>query len=215
ISWRTMFTQCSSLWHDLSNAEKQSWESAARPLHMTGYAWYISQCLRPNPGIYLPLAGGTMSGNIDMDTLRILKLPAPVADEEPSRKSELDTLSALVPTLIAAHALLSTGVHGVSTATVARRTLGNYSGDDTANRAITHGLGANPVLVFLVETAGSGRFSFFIRGRGLIFTWWTGGNSAIFVVNGSNANDFYVGNAANYTDSANALLHSYYWVAFA
>jgi len=33
---------------------------------MTGYAYYMSLCLRPNPGIYLPLAGGTMQGALDM-----------------------------------------------------------------------------------------------------------------------------------------------------
>jgi hypothetical protein len=35
---------------------------------------------------FLPLLGGTMAGNIDMATKRILHLPAPVADEEPLRK---------------------------------------------------------------------------------------------------------------------------------
>lgn len=64
---RHMFNKCIDLWHLLSEAEKAEWERLATPRHMTGYAWYISQCLRPNPGIYLPLQGGTMSGNIDMD----------------------------------------------------------------------------------------------------------------------------------------------------
>ena len=83
---RHMFTKCVDLWHLLSEEEKQIWESLARPLHMTGYAWFISQCLRPNPGIYLPLQGGTMSGNIEMAKNRLLKLPEPTDEQEPVTK---------------------------------------------------------------------------------------------------------------------------------
>ncbi len=89
---RNMFGLCKDLWHTLSTAEKAIWESQGTARHMTGYAWYISQCLRPNPGIYLPLAGGTMSGTIDMAGQRIQNLPAPVAPHEPARKAELDAL---------------------------------------------------------------------------------------------------------------------------
>jgi len=88
-----MFTKCVDLWHTLSDAEKQTWESAARPHHMTGYAWYISQCLRPNPGIYLPLQGGTMSGDIDMAKNRILKLPAPADAQEAVTKAYADAIT--------------------------------------------------------------------------------------------------------------------------
>lgn len=91
LAWRHMFNKCVDLWHTLSAAEKQAWESAARPHHMTGYAWYISQCLRPNPGIYLPLQGGTMSGDIDMAKNRILKLPSPVDLQEAVRLQEYFT----------------------------------------------------------------------------------------------------------------------------
>ncbi|MBA7553722.1 hypothetical protein ES705_46321 [subsurface metagenome] len=93
---RHMFTKCVDLWHLLSEAERQQWESLARPLHMTGYAWFISQCLRPNPGIYLPLQGGTMSGNIDMAKNRLLKLPAPTDPQEASTKGYTDTFSKII-----------------------------------------------------------------------------------------------------------------------
>jgi hypothetical protein len=53
-----------SLWHLLSDTEKEAWETSARPHSMTGYNYFLSQALRPNPGIYLPLAGGTMTGNV-------------------------------------------------------------------------------------------------------------------------------------------------------
>lgn len=89
LSWRHMFNKCVDLWHTLSAAEQQEWERLARPKHMTGYAWYISQCLRPNPGIYLPLQGGTMSGDIDMAKHRILKLPAPTDPQEAARLADV------------------------------------------------------------------------------------------------------------------------------
>lgn len=66
LSWRTMYQKAVILWHALSAAEKAAWESDATPRHMTGFAWFMSQALKPNPGIYLPLAGGTMQGAVDM-----------------------------------------------------------------------------------------------------------------------------------------------------
>lgn len=78
LSWRTMYQKATALWHALSDAEKQSWESTARPFHMTGYAYFMSKALKPNPGIYLPLAGGTMQGTINMDGNAILGLSAPL-----------------------------------------------------------------------------------------------------------------------------------------
>jgi hypothetical protein len=64
LAWRTLYQLAVSLWHTLPAAEKKAWESVATPHHMTGYAYFLSQALRPNPGIYLPLAGGTMTGNV-------------------------------------------------------------------------------------------------------------------------------------------------------
>ncbi len=87
---RNMFGLCVDLWHTLSAAEKKVWESAGTARHMTGYAWYISQCLRPNPGIYLPLAGGTMSGDILLASSRIRDLPAPAAPNDAARKAYVD-----------------------------------------------------------------------------------------------------------------------------
>jgi len=91
LIWRHMYSKCSGLWHDLSSAEQQEWESLARPRHMTGYAWFISQCLRPNPGIYLPLQGGTMQGLIQMDGHHIHGLPLPIHVQDPWRRQDFQT----------------------------------------------------------------------------------------------------------------------------
>ncbi|MBA7615190.1 hypothetical protein ES703_22468 [subsurface metagenome] len=85
LSWRHMYQKAVALWQALSGAEKQEWESLARPKHMTGFAYFISLALKPNPGLYLPLQGGTMAGDIDMAKHRLLRLPAPVDAQEPMR----------------------------------------------------------------------------------------------------------------------------------
>lgn len=89
LIWRHMYQKAIALWHGLSDEEQKEWESLARPKHMTGYAWFISQALKPNPGLYLPLQGGTMSGNIVMAGNRILLLPEPIDDQEPARKMDI------------------------------------------------------------------------------------------------------------------------------
>lgn len=83
LSWRHMYQKCAYLWNALSDEEKAEWEALARPLHMPGFAYWQSQCLKPNPGIYLPLQGGIMQGEIDMNTFSITDLPDPAEDHEP------------------------------------------------------------------------------------------------------------------------------------
>ena len=95
LSWRNMYQKCALLWHTLSIAEKQEWESLGTARHMTGFAYWQSQCLRPNPGIYLPLQGGTMQGNIDMAEFRLLKLPLPADSQEPASKAYHDEVANL------------------------------------------------------------------------------------------------------------------------
>lgn len=92
LSWRHMYQKAIVLWLALSPSEKQEWESLARPKHMTGYAYFISLALKPNPGLYLPLQGGTMSGDIDMAEHRLLKLPTPSDAQEAARLGDLATL---------------------------------------------------------------------------------------------------------------------------
>lgn len=89
-AWRPMYKACTVLWHLLSPLEKQAWESQGTARHMTGFAYYMSQCLRPNPGIYLPLAGGTMKGAIDMDSNSITGLPVPTLAPDAATKAYVD-----------------------------------------------------------------------------------------------------------------------------
>lgn len=79
-----------SIWHTLSGTEKQAWETNARPHHMTGYNYFLSQALRPNPGIYLPLAGGTMAGAIDMALHKVTSLLTPTSDTDAAHKKYVD-----------------------------------------------------------------------------------------------------------------------------
>ncbi len=85
-----MWQLAASLWHELSADEQADWERDATPRHMTGFAWYMSQALRPNPGIYLPLAGGDMTGVIDMQDNHIHGLPTPVHITDAASKQYVD-----------------------------------------------------------------------------------------------------------------------------
>lgn len=91
LTWRTMFQLARDLWHELSAAEKIAWEAAGTIRHMTGYAWFISQALRPNPGLYLPLLGGTMQGEIAMAGNKVSGLPDPDAGQDAATKAYIDT----------------------------------------------------------------------------------------------------------------------------
>jgi len=88
LSWRHMYQKCAALWHTLSDAEQAEWNALASTRHMTGFAYWQSQCLRPNPGIYLPLQGGTMTGAIQMNGQHIHGLPLPVHVQDVWRRQD-------------------------------------------------------------------------------------------------------------------------------
>lgn len=134
LSWRHMYLKAVALWNALSASDKLDWESLARPHHMTGYAYFLSQALKPNPGLYLPLQGGTMSGDIDMAKNRILKLPAPTDPQEAARLAD---------------------VGGVTTFVALTDTPGNYVGDALKLVRVNAGQTA---LEFVTPTVGAQLF---------------------------------------------------------
>lgn len=154
LSWRHMYQKAAALWHLLSPDEKADWESNARIRHMTGFAWFMSQCLKPNPGIYLPLQGGIMQGDINMADHKITDLPTPALDHEAATKKYVDdgggagphatthetggadevNIAALAgePAELTTHKALSTGVHGLA----ALHAAGFHSAGQSVNKII-------------------------------------------------------------------------------
>ena len=101
-------------------------------------------------------------------------------------------------------------------------TSGTYTGDNTANRAITHGLGGRtPKLVIVVEHyAGANFVHFHIFTGYAAIDYDDGGSDLSFNRGTMSVTDpdtayFYVGNAASYPFSANGNAKTYRWVAFA
>lgn len=86
---------------------------------------------------------------------------------------------------------------------------GTYTGNDTVNRALPHGLGITPKMVFIT---GSDFFYRLIEATGVIF-WQQNAGSDSLVVTVIDATNFYVGNATSYPQSANENTIAYYWIA--
>lgn len=87
---------------------------------------------------------------------------------------------------------------------------GTYTGDNTANRAIPHGLGVTPNLVLIIED-GAGKSACFIIIRVAMIMEIAGGGSEVVTI--PNATNFYVGNAVSYTRTANDNTENYRWFA--
>ncbi len=87
---------------------------------------------------------------------------------------------------------------------------GTYTGDSTVNRAIVHGLGRTPKIVFLINVDGSIWFRIFGAYAFVLYSYVNvTGSQAVTIPDATN---FYVGNAADYALSAN-YPYLYYWVA--
>jgi len=88
---------------------------------------------------------------------------------------------------------------------------GSYTGNNTAVRAIPHGLTVTPKLVFIYDkTNGNVMFRKFSGHAGIVRI-----STAVAELDtGSpDATNFYVGNAGDYTNSANLNAAVYAWVA--
>jgi hypothetical protein len=116
LSWRHMYQKAIALWNALGSAEKQEWESLARPKHMAGMAWFISQALKPNPGLYLPLQGGIMQGDINMSTHAITSLPDPTANQDADTKAARNTAIATHKADASAHHIKYTDAEALAAA---------------------------------------------------------------------------------------------------
>jgi len=92
-----------------------------------------------------------------------------------------------------------------------RITTGQYAGDDSANKAIAHGLGMIPKWVYVSGIAGQG-FKNVIsdQDRDAITAIGAAGAYAVTAMDSTN---FYVGNATSYANSANQAGVTYAWVA--
>ena len=94
---------------------------------------------------------------------------------------------------------------------------GGYAGDNTADRAIPHGLPGVPSLIVIVETVaidGLGDMAWMIcPPQSRIKILRGGANSSLSVSTPTNT-DFYIGHATSYLQTANATGTNYRWVAW-
>ncbi len=89
---------------------------------------------------------------------------------------------------------------------------GNYTGDGTVNKAIAHGLGVAPKIVFIAQNVANYWHYRIMTGWNYVQAVYSGGDS-ILAVTAMDATNFYVGNATQYEKSANYNGSTYYWVA--
>lgn len=87
---------------------------------------------------------------------------------------------------------------------------GNYTGNDTQNRAIAHGLGKVPKIVF-IHTVNY-RYWYRINGS-LARIEFIGTNFGYMDVTQPDATNFYVGKSGSSEQSANNSSYNHYWVA--
>lgn len=89
---------------------------------------------------------------------------------------------------------------------------GTYTGDSTADRAITHGMGVTPdIVITLLYTSGvTHGMCYQFAGTAQLFYLNATTNHAISAVDGT---DFHVGNAASYYTSHNYTGYLYRWIA--
>lgn len=88
---------------------------------------------------------------------------------------------------------------------------GTYTGDDSANKAIAHGLGIVPKIIFVYADLGLNACS--IMGATPVIINSMAGS--YFTVTAATSTNFYVGNVGNYPESANSNGVGYTWVALA
>jgi hypothetical protein len=105
----------------------------------------------------------------------------------------------------------------ITTVGLAKVTSGSYTGNDTANRTIAHGLGVAPKIVLLIDNNAQPFLFRIIAGYAYIFCIPSATlyalKAEVSAVAALDVTNFYVGNATSYPFSANASGITYYWVA--
>jgi hypothetical protein len=84
---------------------------------------------------------------------------------------------------------------------------GTYTGNDGVNRAIPHSLGRIPAFVVISPASAAAGVCFITNGEAAIKS----GTTVKLAVTAPTSSNFYVGNAGDYTGSANANLVVYQW----
>ncbi len=96
-----------------------------------------------------------------------------------------------------------------------RMSSGSYTGNNGANRAITHELGVTPKLVLIFKAGATEAIRFIELGNpGYIAITASTGWDTSGVVTVPNATNFYVGDGVKHDTSANANAVVYHWIAF-
>jgi hypothetical protein len=102
--------------------------------------------------------------------------------------------------------------HGLSKHTAdAKASSGNYVGNDTANRAIPHGLGRIPSMVFIAQSGGI-NYNLIYPTAAQILYLSNASNVLVYAVTVCDSTNLYVGNATSYGASGNATGTTYNWV---
>jgi hypothetical protein len=89
---------------------------------------------------------------------------------------------------------------------------GTYVGDATTNKAIAHGLGRVPTIIF-IWVAIAGTTWRWVHGLEAALHFLSDTSSQVFTVTIPDATYFYVGNPADYATSGNNSGSTYRWVA--
>ena len=104
-----------------------------------------------------------------------------------------------------------TAVRTVTTSADIFVSSGSYTGNNTASRAIAHGLGHTPSIVLIKTWVGVPWFRIF--GAVAQISYVTPGSQGQWAVTIPDTTNFYVGNASNYLWSANDENYTFSWVA--
>ncbi len=99
-----------------------------------------------------------------------------------------------------------------SYATRARANVGNYTGNDSADRAVAHGLGKVPLFVEINDDQIYMAQGWLYNGWNYIKYFYNNGGGSLSVA-AMDTTNFYVGNATSYTNSCNKVGFVYRWVA--